>query len=204
MHDTLRHHVESRRLPGLVAVISRRGADHVDAIGTLAFDRTAAMRPNTISRLASVTKPITAVAAMILVEECKLRLDDPVDEFLPELANRKVLRTIDSELDDTLPAKRPITVRDLLTFRCATPIFQRSSTVLRKRRAETRRGSADTAPQLGPGLPNGRKPLGEGPASGQRRPAVLSPPDGEPQSGRRSRGRWRRRRSPSTASRRSR
>ena len=75
------------------------------------------MRRDTIFRLASVTKPITAVAAMILVEECKLRLDDPVDDFLPELANRKVLRTIDSELDDTVPAKRPITVRDLLTFR---------------------------------------------------------------------------------------
>jgi len=58
-----------------------------------------------------------AVAAMVLVEECRLRLDDPVDEFLPELRNRKVLRTIDSELDDTVPAKRPITLRDLLTFR---------------------------------------------------------------------------------------
>jgi CubicO group peptidase (beta-lactamase class C family) len=54
---------------------------------------------------------------MILVEECKLRLDDPVADFLPELANRKVLRTIDSELDDTVAAKRPITVRDLLTYR---------------------------------------------------------------------------------------
>ena len=117
MHDTLLRHVDSGRLPGLVALISRRGAEHVDAIGTLAFDRTAPMRRDTIFRLASVTKPITAVAAMILVEECKLRLDDPVDEFLPELANRKVLRTIDSELDDTVPAKRPITVRDLLTFR---------------------------------------------------------------------------------------
>ena len=117
MHDTLRRHVGSGRLPGLVALISRRGAEHVDAIGTLAFDRTAPMRRDTIFRLASVTKPITAVAAMILVEECKLRLDDPVHDFLPELANRKVLRTIDSELDDTVPAKRAITVRDLLTFR---------------------------------------------------------------------------------------
>jgi CubicO group peptidase (beta-lactamase class C family) len=54
---------------------------------------------------------------MILVEECRLRLDDPVDDFLPELANRRVLRSIDSELDDTVPARRPITVRDLLTFR---------------------------------------------------------------------------------------
>lgn len=54
---------------------------------------------------------------MILVEECKLRLDDPVDEWLPELKNRKVLRSIESPLDDTVPAKRPITLRDLLTFR---------------------------------------------------------------------------------------
>jgi CubicO group peptidase (beta-lactamase class C family) len=75
------------------------------------------MRRDTVFRLASVAKPITAVAAMILVEECRLRLDDPVDEFLPELANRKVLRTIDGELDDTVPARRPITPRDLLTFR---------------------------------------------------------------------------------------
>ena len=117
MHDTLRRQVDSGRLPGLVALLSRRGAEHVDTIGTLGFDRTAPMRRDTIFRLASVTKPITAVAAMILVEECRLRLDDPVDDFLPELANRRVLRTIDSELDDTVPSKRPITVRDLLTFR---------------------------------------------------------------------------------------
>jgi CubicO group peptidase (beta-lactamase class C family) len=117
MHDTLLRHVDSGRLPGLVALISRRGAEHVDAIGALAFDHAAPMRRDTIFRLASVTKPITAVAAMILVEECKLRLDDPVDDFLPELANRKVLRTIDSELNDTVPAKRPLTTRDLLTFR---------------------------------------------------------------------------------------
>jgi len=117
MHDILLRHVGAGRLPGLVALVSRRGADHIDAIGTLAFDRTAPMRRDTIFRIASVTKPITAVAAMILVEECRLRLDDPVDEFLPELTNRKVLRTIDSELDDTVPASRPITLRDLLTFR---------------------------------------------------------------------------------------
>jgi CubicO group peptidase (beta-lactamase class C family) len=117
MHDALRRHVDSGRLPGLVAIVSRRGAEHVDAIGTLAFDRTAPMRRDTLFRLASVTKPITAVAAMILVEECKLRLDDAVDEWLPELANRRVLRAIDSELDDTVPARRAITLRDLLTFR---------------------------------------------------------------------------------------
>jgi CubicO group peptidase (beta-lactamase class C family) len=117
MHQTMRRYVDGNRMPGLVALISRRGAEHVAAIGTLAFDRKAPMQRDTIFRLASVTKPITAVAAMILVEECQLRLDDPVDEFLPELADRRVLRTIASELDDTVPAKRAITVRDLLTFR---------------------------------------------------------------------------------------
>src|SRR5947209_20192653 len=54
---------------------------------------------------------------MILVEECKLRLDEPVDRWLPELAERRVLKRLDSPLDDTVPAKRAITLRDLLTFR---------------------------------------------------------------------------------------
>src|SRR6185312_1365797 len=65
----------------------------------------------------SMTKPVTAVAAMILVEECQLRLDEPVDRLLPELAHRTVLKRLDGPLDDTVPAHRPITVRDLLTFR---------------------------------------------------------------------------------------
>ena len=117
LHDVLRRHVDRGRLPGLVGIISRRGAEHVETIGTLAFDRPAPMRRDTVFRLASLTKPITAVGAMILVEECRLRLDDPVDEWLPELANRRVLRTLDSELDDTVPARRAISLRDLLTFR---------------------------------------------------------------------------------------
>src|ERR1700740_853346 len=75
------------------------------------------MNRGSIFRIASMTKPITAVGAMILVEECKLRLDDPVDEFLPELADRKVLRRIDAPLDDVAPVKRAITVRVLLTSR---------------------------------------------------------------------------------------
>lgn len=86
MHDALHRHVSGQRLPGLVALVSRRGAEHLEAIGTLGFDRTEPMRRDTIFRMASVTKPITAVAAMILVEECRLRLDDPVDELLPEPA----------------------------------------------------------------------------------------------------------------------
>jgi CubicO group peptidase (beta-lactamase class C family) len=117
LHDVLAGHVERDELPGVVAAVSRRGETHVEAIGTQAAGGSEKMRRDTIFRIASVSKPMTAAAAMILVEECKLRLDDPVDPWLPELADRKVLRSIDSALDDTVPAKRPITLRDLLTFR---------------------------------------------------------------------------------------
>ena len=74
------------------------------------------MKRDTIFRITSITKPITAVAAMMLVEDCELRLDDSIEPWLPELANRRVLKSPSSELDDTVPAKRAITLRDLLTY----------------------------------------------------------------------------------------
>ena len=117
MRDVLSSHVASGAVPGLVALVSRGADTHVEAIGTMHAGGTEPMRRDTIFRIASMTKPVTAAAAMILVEECRLRLDDPVDEWLPELANRRVLARIDAPLDDTVPADRPITVRDLLTFR---------------------------------------------------------------------------------------
>ncbi|MGZ3788176.1 MAG: serine hydrolase domain-containing protein [Bacteriovorax sp.] len=117
MQEAMRRHVEGGQMPGLVTLVHHRGREYVDAIGTHAFNSNVRMRRDTIFRLASMTKPITAVAAMILVEECKIRLDDPVDEWLPELKDRKVLRTIEGPLDDTVPARRSITLRDLLTFR---------------------------------------------------------------------------------------
>lgn len=93
----------------MVALLSHDGETHVEMAGGLPED--------TIFRIASMTKPVTAVAAMICVEECLLRLDDPVDEYLPELASRRVLTRLDAPLDDTVPAARAITLRDLLTFR---------------------------------------------------------------------------------------
>jgi CubicO group peptidase (beta-lactamase class C family) len=117
MHDVMAGHVERGVVPGIVTLVSRRGEVHVDAIGTKAFGDSDPVWRDTIFRIASVTKPIVAAAAMILVEECALRLDEPVDPWLPELADRRVLRAIDSPLDDTVPATRPITLRDLLTFR---------------------------------------------------------------------------------------
>lgn len=115
LHRVLSGYVERREVPGLVALVSRGGDVHVEALGTLSLGGTAPMGRDAIFRIASITKPITAAAAMILVEECRLRLDDSIEPWLPELGNRRVLRSLASPLDDTVPAKRAITVRDLLT-----------------------------------------------------------------------------------------
>lgn len=115
MHDVLARHVDSGKIPGLVALVSRGDQTHVETIGTMRHDGGPPMRRDTIFRMASTSKPVTVAAAMILLDECRLRLDDPVQQWLPELADRRVLTRIDSTLDDTVPARRPITVRDVLT-----------------------------------------------------------------------------------------
>ncbi|MEV4246679.1 serine hydrolase domain-containing protein [Streptosporangium canum] len=115
LREVLARHVESKRIPGLVALVSRGGQTHVEAIGTMRHDGGTPMRRDTIFRMASTSKPVTIAAAMILLDECRLRLDDPVDPWLPELADRRVLKRPDGPLEDTVPARRPITVRDLLT-----------------------------------------------------------------------------------------
>lgn len=123
VHDILSRHVDAGTIPGLTALVSCGDAAHVEVLGTMGVENSRPMQRDAIFRLASTTKPIVAAAAMILLEECRLRLDDPVDSFLPELANRQVLRTRSSDLDDTVPAFRPITLRDLLTFRLGLGII---------------------------------------------------------------------------------
>src|SRR6266851_6266203 len=117
MHQVLSGYVERNEMPGLVALVGHHDDVHVETLGTMSVGHPAPMKRDTIFRIASITKPIAAVAAMILVEECKLRLDDSVEPWLPELANRRVLKSISSQPDDTVPALRAVTVRDLLTFR---------------------------------------------------------------------------------------
>ena len=116
LHDVMTGYVERGEVPGLVTLVARRGEGHVDAIGAMAASAEEPMHRDTIFRISSMTKPVTAAAAMILIEECAIRLDEPVNRLLPELADRRVLRRPDAALDDTVPAYRPITVRDLLTF----------------------------------------------------------------------------------------
>ncbi|MBG0814602.1 serine hydrolase [Planomonospora sp. ID82291] len=115
LRAVLARHVESGRIPGLVALVGRGDATHVEALGTMRHDGGAPMRRDTVFRMASTSKPVTVAAAMVLLDECRIRLDDVVDRWLPELADRQVLNRVDGPLDDTVPARRPITVRDLLT-----------------------------------------------------------------------------------------
>ncbi|WP_375743562.1 beta-lactamase family protein [Corallococcus interemptor] len=118
MTSALRGHVERGGLPGVVALVARGDTVHVDVLGTQGLTPSdPPMRRDSLFRLASMAKPITAVATLMLVEDGKLPLDGAVDPWLPELADRRVLRTPEGPLDDTVPAKRAITVRDLLTLR---------------------------------------------------------------------------------------
>jgi CubicO group peptidase (beta-lactamase class C family) len=118
LQPVLQRHVDSGAMPGLVALLARGDSLHVLALGRQAIGGATPMRRDTLFRIASMTKPVVAVAAMILVEECRVRLDDPVDALLPELARPRVLRTPSSPVSDTIAAKRAITLRDLLTLRC--------------------------------------------------------------------------------------
>lgn len=148
----LQRHVDGGRMPGLVALVSRKGQTHVEALGTAAFGAPASMARDAIFRIASMTKPITAAAAMVLVEEGRLRLDDPVDAILPELADRKVLRTPSSEVDDVVPASRPITLRHLLTFTAGygAVMAPPGTYPIQKAQAEAGLAPGPTPPPFGP------------------------------------------------------
>ncbi|MFD6973794.1 serine hydrolase domain-containing protein [Streptomyces sp. NPDC059979] len=104
-------------LPGAVGLVAHGGAVEVAAVGSLDTAGTAPMARDSLFRIASVTKPVTAAATMMLIEDGLLALDLPVARWLPELAAPMVVRTPSASLDDVVPAERPITVADLLTFR---------------------------------------------------------------------------------------
>src|SRR3989442_12414236 len=95
MHDIMAAYVERGDVPGIVTLVSRRGEVQVDAIGTKAVGGGDPIRRDTIFRIASLTKPITAAPPMILLEECRLRLDEPVPRRLPQLAHPKALNRPD-------------------------------------------------------------------------------------------------------------
>ncbi|HEU4350090.1 MAG TPA: serine hydrolase domain-containing protein [Actinoplanes sp.] len=117
MHEAMAARVERGEFPGIVTLVARGEAVRVDAIGVTHFGGDVPMRRETPFRIASLTKPVVAAAAMSMVEDDLFDLEEPVQRLVPELADRRVLARYDAELDDTVPAHRPVTVDDLLTFR---------------------------------------------------------------------------------------
>ncbi len=114
----LQGYVERGEIAGIVALVHRHGEEaYVATIGWQDKEAQIPMRRDTIFRIASMTKPIIAVAALTLVEEGRIRLYDPVDAWLPELANRMVMRDPNGSPADVYPSPRAITVHDLLTYR---------------------------------------------------------------------------------------
>jgi CubicO group peptidase (beta-lactamase class C family) len=115
--DRLERAVAEEGVSGLVALVARAGETWTHVAGFRDLESRAPMTADTVFAVASIGKPITAIATLMLVEDGILGLDDPVDPWLPELADRRVLRSLDADLSDTVPADRAITVRDLLTMR---------------------------------------------------------------------------------------
>ena len=114
---TLRAHIESGEVLGLVWLVARGNDVRSGALGHFDEQRSKPIAPDTIFRISSMSKPVTAAVAMTLVDDGTLALGEPADRWLPELADRRVLRDPRGAVDDTVPATRPITVDDLLTFR---------------------------------------------------------------------------------------
>ena len=108
-------HVGDDRVPGLVAFVAHGDDVCVEAFGSLTVGGAPVTR-DSLFRIASTSKPITAAVTLAVIEEGLIGLDEPVDRLLPELADRRVLSRMDGPLDETVPARRAITTRDLLTF----------------------------------------------------------------------------------------
>ena len=137
----MRHWVDSGRLPGLlVAVVRDDRLAWFETHGYRDVENGRAVEPDTIYRIYSMTKPITTVAALMLYEEGRFQLDDPVADFIPAFADTRVFASGDAETYTTVPLERPITVHDLMIHTSGlTYGFQHEHAVdalYRKRRIE--------------------------------------------------------------------
>jgi len=118
LRSKLEGFVERGELAGVVTLASRGGqVFHADQIGWRDIETRSPMQPDTLFRIASMSKPVTSVLALMLMEEGRLDLSDPVTRWIPELADRRVLCDPTGPVEGTVPAHRDITVEDLLTHR---------------------------------------------------------------------------------------
>ncbi|HEY2280656.1 MAG TPA: serine hydrolase domain-containing protein [Streptosporangiaceae bacterium] len=142
LQNLLEKFADQGTLPGAVGLVARGDHTEVAVAGSVAIGGVP-MAEDSIFRLASITKPITAAAVMLLVQDGRIKLDDPVARWLPELAEPKVVRTPASAVDDVVPATRPITVFDLLSSQAGYGFAsdsrsRRSSSCSRSRRTAVR------------------------------------------------------------------
>ncbi|MER7046141.1 serine hydrolase domain-containing protein [Streptomyces jumonjinensis] len=117
LHEVLKAHVDDGSMPGAVGLVAHGDRVEAAVVGSVDTEGTAPMARDTIFRLASVTKPITTAAAMTLIDDGTIALEDLVAPWLPELADPTVVRIPEAAVDDAVPADRGITVEDLLSFR---------------------------------------------------------------------------------------
>jgi CubicO group peptidase (beta-lactamase class C family) len=112
----MRKHVEDGLLAGAVAIVARDGkVAYLQSVGMQDKEQKIEMSPNAIFRIASMSKPITSVAVMMLYEEGRFQLKDPISKFIPEFKSPKVIVTGQGSQEQLVPAKREITIRHLLT-----------------------------------------------------------------------------------------
>ncbi|MEW5685321.1 MAG: serine hydrolase domain-containing protein [Pseudomonadota bacterium] len=126
----LRKHVAGNQPPGLVGFLARGDQTRIFPFGAMSLGGAPVAR-DTIFRIASMTKPLTAVAAMMLIEDGKLKLDEPIRRLAPELADLRVLKHIDGPLDQTEPAARAITLEDVLSFRLGWGVLFDDNPIMR-------------------------------------------------------------------------
>jgi CubicO group peptidase (beta-lactamase class C family) len=118
VRSELQRFVDRGEVAGIVTLVSRHGeVVSADALGWSNMEDRVPMQQDTLFRIASMTKPITSVAALMLIEQGKLALNEPICRWVPELAGRRILKNPAGPLDDTVAAQREITIEDLLTHR---------------------------------------------------------------------------------------
>ena len=117
MSDPLQQIVDSGQLAGAATLVWKNGAAQTKCFGWRDIERKLPVERDTIFRIASMTKPITSVAALMLVDEGRVALNDPIARYAPEFSQMRVLRSPDGPLEETDPAERLITFEDLLTHR---------------------------------------------------------------------------------------
>jgi CubicO group peptidase (beta-lactamase class C family) len=150
LHDRLSGLVADGTVPAVAALVACGDDVHVEALGARTRGDGVPLRRDAIFRIASLSKPIAAAATMSLVDDGVLALGDPVDTLVPELANRRVLRSLEGALDDTVPAQRAITIEDLLTFRLGFGVIMAPSGTYPIQEAEAELGLCTLGPPWPP------------------------------------------------------